>query len=148
MVEKLETYYGSDFSNLTFAVWGLAFKPNTDDIREAPALTIIEEMVKRGAKVKGFDPEAMWQVRDYTDLDVELVENKYDALEGADALCIVTEWSEFRTPNFDKIKSLLKQPIVFDGRNIYGLEQMSEMGFYYNSIGRGVVNALDRNKVK
>ncbi|HEX2899660.1 MAG TPA: UDP-glucose/GDP-mannose dehydrogenase family protein [Bacteroidia bacterium] len=147
MVEKLETFYGSDFSNLTFAVWGLAFKPNTDDIREAPALTIIEEMLKRGAKVKAYDPEAMWQVKTYTNLDIEMVDHRYAALEGADALCVVTEWSEFRTPDFDKIKSLLKKPVVFDGRNIFDLDQMKELGFYYNSIGRGVVNALESNTV-
>ncbi len=147
MVDKLETYYGSDFSKLTFAVWGLAFKPNTDDIREAPALTIIAEMLKRGAKVKAYDPEAMWQVKNYTDLDIEMVEHRYAALEGADALCVVTEWSEFRTPDFDKIKGLLKKPVVFDGRNIFDMDQMAELGFYYNSIGRGVVNALQSNTV-
>jgi UDPglucose 6-dehydrogenase len=144
MVEKLENYFGSDLSGKHFAMWGLAFKPNTDDIREAPALTIIEELTQRGAKVTAFDPEAMWQVREYTQLDVKLVDNMYQALEGADALLIVTEWNEFRTPDFDKIKTLLKSPIMFDGRNIYGLDQMAELGFYYNSIGRGVVNALSK----
>jgi UDPglucose 6-dehydrogenase len=147
MIDKLETYYGSDFSRLTFAVWGLAFKPNTDDIREAPALTIIGEMLKRGAKVKAYDPEAMGQVKAYTNLDIELVDFRYAALDGADALCIVTEWSEFRTPDFDKIKSLLKAPVIFDGRNIYDLGQMAELGFYYNSIGRGVVNKIESKKV-
>jgi UDPglucose 6-dehydrogenase len=147
MIDKLETYYGGDFSQLTFAVWGLAFKPNTDDIREAPALTIIGEMLKRGAKVKAYDPEAMGQVKAYTNLDIELVDFRYAALDGADALCIVTEWSEFRTPDFDKIKSLLKAPVIFDGRNIYDLEQMAELGFYYNSIGRGVVNKIESKKV-
>jgi UDPglucose 6-dehydrogenase len=143
LVEKLENFFGSNLSGKTFAIWGLAFKPNTDDIREAPALTIIEELLKRGAKVKAYDPEAMWQVKNYTNLDIEMVENRYDALDGADALCVVTEWNEFRTPDFDKIKSLLKKPIVFDGRNIFDLEQMRELGFYYNSIGRDVVNALN-----
>ncbi|MFM2375830.1 MAG: hypothetical protein RLZZ165_927 [Bacteroidota bacterium] len=147
MIDKLETYYGGDFSRLTFAVWGLAFKPNTDDIREAPALTIIGEMLKRGAKVKAYDPEAMGQVKAYTNLDIELVDFRYAALDGADALCIVTEWSEFRTPDFDKIKSLLKAPVIFDGRNIYDLGQMAELGFYYNSIGRGVVNKIESKKV-
>lgn len=147
MVEKLETYYGSDLNGITFAMWGLAFKPNTDDIREAPALTIIEEITRRGGKVKAFDPEAMWQVREYTDLDVELVDSRYEALEGADALLIVTEWNEFRTPNFEKIKTTLKAPVIFDGRNIYDLGQMKELGFYYNSIGRGVVSAWEKNKV-
>lgn len=147
MVEKLETYYGSDFSGLTFAMWGLAFKPNTDDIREAPALTIIEEITKRGGKVRGFDPEAMWQVKTYTDLDVELVDSRYDALDGADALLVVTEWNEFRTPNFDKIKASLKAPVIFDGRNIYDLDMMAERGFYYNSIGRGVVSAWQKDTI-
>lgn len=147
LVEKLEDYFGSDLSGHTFALWGLAFKPNTDDIREAPALTIIEELTKRGATVKAYDPEAMWQVQQYTDLTVEMVENRYQALEGADALLVVTEWGEFRTPDFDKIKSLLKAPIIFDGRNIYDMEDMRERGFYYNTIGRGVVNALNRKNV-
>lgn len=148
MVEKIEDYYGSDLSGMTFAIWGLAFKPNTDDIREAPALVIIDELIKRGAKVKGFDPEAMDQVRQYTDLDLDLVDGMYQALEGADALCIVTEWNEFRTPDFNKIKSLLKEPVLFDGRNIYDLAFMKEKGFYYNSIGRGVVNAFRRQGEK
>jgi len=147
LVEKIENYFGSDLSGKTFAIWGLAFKPNTDDIREAPALVIIEALVKRGATVKAYDPEAMWQVKQYTDLDVELVDNRYTALEGADALLIVTEWSEFRTPDFDKVKSLLKQPIVFDGRNLYEMDHMRDQGFYYNTIGRGVVNALQQNNV-
>lgn len=145
MVEKLENYFGSDLTGLTIALWGLAFKPNTDDIREAPALVIIDELTRRGAKVKAFDPEAMWQVQQYTELEVEMGESKYDVLEGADALCIITEWNEFRTPDFNKVKSLLKSPVVFDGRNIYGLESMEELGFYYNSIGRGVVNPLRNN---
>ena len=148
MVEKLENYYGSDLSGLTFAVWGLAFKPNTDDIREAPALTIIAEILQRGGKVKAFDPEAMWQVKTYTDLDVEMVETEYEALEGADALLLITEWNEFRTPDFDKIKSMLREPVIFDGRNVYDLDLMKERGFYYNSIGRGVVNAFRRNNVE
>ncbi len=147
LVEKVEDYFGSDLSGHTFAVWGLAFKPNTDDIREAPALTIISELTKMGAKVQAYDPEAMWQVQQYTDLEVTMVESSYQALEGADALLIVTEWGEFRTPDFDKVKSLLKQPIIFDGRNIYDKELMGEKGFYYNTIGRGVVNALNRNNV-
>ena len=142
MVDKVENYFGSDLKGRNFAMWGLAFKPNTDDIREAPALTIVEELTKRGAKVTAFDPEAMWQVREYTQLDVNLTDNMYTALEGADALLIVTEWNEFRTPDFDKIRAALKSPVVFDGRNIYSLDQMAELGFYYNSIGRGVVNTI------
>jgi UDPglucose 6-dehydrogenase len=142
MVEKIENYFGSDLTGKTFGVWGLAFKPNTDDIREAPALTIIEELLRRGATVKAFDPEAMEQVEAYTQLGHVLVDNMYKAIEDTDALLVVTEWNEFRAPDFDRIKSLLKKPIIFDGRNIYALDQMAELGFYYNSIGRGVVNAL------
>ena len=145
MVEKIENYFGSDLSGKTFGIWGLAFKPNTDDIREAPALTIIEELLRRGATIKAFDPEAMEQVEAYTPYGHVLVDNMYKAIDGADALLLVTEWNEFRTPDFDRIKSLLKAPIVFDGRNIYDLAQMAEMGYYYNSIGRGVVNALIPN---
>ncbi len=147
LVQKLENFYGSDFSKLTFAIWGLAFKPNTDDIREAPALTIIKELTERGAKIKAYDPEAMEQVAKYTDLEIEMVSNRYEALEGADALCVVTEWNEFRSPDYDKIKSLLKRPVIFDGRNIFDLNQMRELGFYYNSIGRDVINAMDANTV-
>jgi UDPglucose 6-dehydrogenase len=142
MVEKIENYFGSDLSGRTFGIWGLAFKPNTDDIREAPALTIIAELLRRGATIKAFDPEAMEQVEAYTSYGDVLVDNMYKAIDGADALLLVTEWNEFRTPDFDRIKSMLKAPIIFDGRNIYDLDQMAEMGYYYNSIGRGVVNAL------
>lgn len=147
LVEKVENYFGSDLTGKTFGMWGLAFKPNTDDIREAPALVIIEALIKRGATVKAYDPEAMWQVKQYTDLDVELVDNRYAALEGADALLVVTEWSEFRSPDFEKVKSLLKQPVIFDGRNLFDMDHMRDHGFYYNTIGRGVVNALQQSNV-
>ena len=90
----------------------------------------------------------MWQVQTYNDLEVEMTETEYEALEGADALLLITEWNEFRTPDFDKIKSLLREPVIFDGRNVYDLELMKERGFYYNSIGRGVVNAFRRNNVE
>lgn len=139
MPEKVVSYFGDDLSGLTFAVWGLAFKPNTDDIREAPALTIIPELTKRGAKVKAFDPEAMEQIRKYTDLEVELVALQYDATEGADALLIITEWNEFRTPDFKRVKSQLKSPVIFDGRNIYDLDYMEQEGFYYASMGRRTI---------
>ncbi|MCB9231425.1 MAG: UDP-glucose/GDP-mannose dehydrogenase family protein [Bacteroidia bacterium] len=141
LIEKVISQYGTNLSGKTFAVWGLAFKPNTDDIREAPALVIVEKLLEMGAKVQGFDPEAMEQVRMYTDLKFDMVENQYDALKGADALLIVTEWNEFRSPDFDKVKALLKEPVVFDGRNVYDLDQMSQMGFFYASIGRQTVDA-------
>lgn len=140
MIEKVVSYFGEDLTGKTFAVWGLAFKPNTDDIREAPAITIIEGLTERGAKVQGFDPEAMWQVKNYTDLDVELVDAPYDAVQGADALLIVTEWNEFRSPDFDKLRTQLKAPVIFDGRNLFDLEEMEGRGFYYNSIGRKTID--------
>ncbi|RMG24456.1 MAG: UDP-glucose/GDP-mannose dehydrogenase family protein [Bacteroidetes bacterium] len=140
MVQKIVKEMGEDLSGKQFAVWGLAFKPNTDDIREAPALVIISELLKRGAKVKAFDPEAMESVKEYTNLDIEYGENMYDTLEGADALVIVTEWNEFRAPDFGKIKAGLKQPLIFDGRNIYDLNTVEQQGFTYHSIGRRSIN--------
>lgn len=145
LVDKVVSYYGNDLTGKTFAVWGLAFKPNTDDIREAPAIVIINELTKRGATVQAYDPEAMEQIRKYTNLEVSLVEDQYSALENADALLIITEWNEFRTPNFDKITSRLKSPVIFDGRNVYDLEEMRSRGFYYASIGRQTVG--DKVKV-
>ena len=140
LVEKLINYYGEDMRGLTFGVWGLAFKPDTDDIREAPSLVIIEELTRRGARIKGYDPEAMWQVERYTDLKLEFCDDKYDAAAGTDALLVITEWKEFREADMEKTKSLLKAPIVFDGRNIYDLQTMEDQGFYYNSIGRKTIN--------
>ncbi|MEL6132575.1 MAG: UDP-glucose/GDP-mannose dehydrogenase family protein [Bacteroidota bacterium] len=140
LVEKMKAYYGTeDFTGKKFAVWGLAFKPNTDDIREAPALVIIQELLAMGAEVKAYDPEAIESVKKYTDLDITYAENQYDALGNADALLIVTEWNEFRTPDFDRIKASLKQPVIFDGRNVYDLPTMKESGFEYFSIGRRAI---------
>ena len=137
--QKILAHYGGDLTGKTIAVWGLAFKPNTDDIREAPALYIIEELTEAGAKIKAFDPEAMENVaKEYGD-KIELVETQYEALEGVDALAIITEWSVFRTPDFDKMKNLLTKRVVFDGRNLYSSDQMREHGFYYESIGRTTV---------
>lgn len=136
MVDKIMGHFGEDLSGLTFGIWGLAFKPNTDDIREAPALVIIEELLKKGAKVKAFDPEAMEAVKRYTKLNIEYTSGRYEAIQGADALVIVTEWNEFRTPDFDKIQSALKSPVIFDGRNIIGLDEIEGKGFDYYSIGR------------
>ncbi|MEO0469035.1 MAG: UDP-glucose/GDP-mannose dehydrogenase family protein [Bacteroidota bacterium] len=136
LVEKIVSQYGNDLSGKTFAVWGLAFKPNTDDIREAPALVIIKELLDKGAKIRAFDPEAMESVQTYTDLDIEYTDNPYSAVVDADALLLITEWSEFRMPDFDKIKSSLKEPVIFDGRNVYDIDLMREKGFTYHSIGR------------
>ena len=137
---KIKNYFEQDLNGKTIAIWGLAFKPETDDIREAPALSLIQELLAAGAKVKAFDPEAMANVKQTIGEDsIYFAQNAYDAIEQADALAIVTEWSEFRNPNFEKIKSLLKTKAIFDGRNVFSLEKMKEEGFYYESIGRTTV---------
>ncbi|MCU0428840.1 MAG: UDP-glucose/GDP-mannose dehydrogenase family protein [Cytophagaceae bacterium] len=140
LLPKIKRYFG-DLSGKTFALWGLAFKPNTDDIREAPALEMIEELLKAGAKVKAFDPEAMNNVKKVVQNRVEFTSKAYDALAGADALIIMTEWNEFRLPDFGKISSLLKNKVIFDGRNLYDLSHMKELGYHYESIGRPAVTA-------
>lgn len=136
LVEKLQDYFRHDLSGKTFGVWGLAFKPNTDDIREAPALSIIEELLELGAKIKAFDPEAMENVRKVFGERIELVDDQYEALIGVDALIIVTEWSVFRTPSFNVMTKLMRNKAIFDGRNVFSLEEMKELGFHYESIGR------------
>ncbi|MCP9234495.1 UDP-glucose/GDP-mannose dehydrogenase family protein [Lewinella sp. JB7] len=136
IADKLEAHFGEDLKGKTIALWGLAFKPNTDDIREAPALYTIDRLLEAGAQVRAFDPEATEHVRKLYGDKVTFCEDQYEALEGADALAIVTEWSVFRTPDFEKMKSLLNAPIIFDGRNLYDLERMQEAGFHYDSIGR------------
>lgn len=139
LTKKLRKFYKQALAGKTIAVWGLAFKPNTDDIREAPALIIIDELLEAGAKVRAFDPEATENVRAIYGDRIELVNNMYDALTGADCLCVMTEWAEFRTPDFARMGGLLNEKVVFDGRNVYSLDQMKEHGFYYNSIGRSKV---------
>ncbi|MEM6633349.1 MAG: UDP-glucose/GDP-mannose dehydrogenase family protein [Bacteroidota bacterium] len=139
LVEKVINKYGSDLSGKTFGVWGLAFKPNTDDIREAPALVIIDELQKLGAKVQAFDPEAIESVKAYSPVQPEYAKGMYEACEGADALLIVTEWNEFRVPDFDRVRQGLKEPIIFDGRNVYDLTEMEKTGFSYYSIGRKAI---------
>lgn len=138
--EKIIEHYGGSLAGKTIAIWGLAFKPNTDDIREAPALYIINDLIKAGATIKAFDPEAMAHVKAEYNGQVHMASDQYEALIGADCLAIVTEWSVFRTPSFQVLKELLKEPTIFDGRNLYDLDVMEELGFHYNSIGRGVVN--------
>ncbi len=140
-ISKINQYYKSDLKGKKFAVWGLAFKPNTDDIREAPALEVIEQLLASGATVTAFDPEAMPNVKKETKLDIVFAENQYEALQGADALVICTEWNEFRTPDFDKIASQLKAKVIFDGRNLYDIEIINSLGFYYESIGRKKITA-------
>ncbi|KXK40760.1 MAG: UDP-glucose/GDP-mannose dehydrogenase family protein [Saprospiraceae bacterium] len=133
---KIIKYFDGNLANKTIAVWGLAFKPNTDDIREAPALTIISRLLNKGARIKAYDPEAMDNVKKVFGDRVEFCTNEYQALEGADALAIITEWNEFRTPDFKRMQQLLKNNAIFDGRNIYDVNMIQEMGFHYDSIGR------------
>jgi len=136
LMPKILQYFGGDLKGRHFALWGLAFKPNTDDIREAPALYMIDALTAAGATVTAFDPEAMPNVRQVVGEKIKFAEGQYDALENADALIIATEWSEFRTPEFEKITSLLKQRVIFDGRNVYDAAQMKSLGFHYESVGR------------
>jgi len=139
LFEKIRSHFGDDLSGRTFALWGLAFKPNTDDMREAPSRVLMEALWAAGAKVRAYDPEAMKECRRiYGERDdLTLCEEPYQALEGADALAVVTEWNVFRSPDFAKMKSLLKEPTVFDGRNLYDPDRMRELGFEYYAIGRG-----------
>lgn len=139
LVEKMRKYYGGKLKGKKIAIWGLAFKPETDDIREAPALYIIDELLKDGATISAFDPEAMNNVKKIYGDKIIFNDNPYEALRDADALLIVTEWSLFRTPDFDKISSLMKAKVIFDGRNLYDLQKMIDCGFYYNSIGRKTI---------
>ncbi len=136
LAKKIKAFFKGDVAGKTIALWGLAFKPNTDDIREAPALYIIDELLEAGAHIKAFDPEAMANVSAIYKDRVQMAGDQYEALIEADALAIVTEWSVFRTPSFKVVKQLLKNPAIFDGRNLYDLERMHEDGFYYESIGR------------
>ena len=140
LFEKVKNYFDGNLAGKKFALWGLAFKPGTDDIREAPALYIIEELLKAGAQVVAFDPEAMPNVKRLLGDTISFSENAYDALNDADALLIATEWSVFRNPDFEVLAQKLKNKIVFDGRNLYDLQKMIDLGFYYNSIGRKLIN--------
>lgn len=140
LVEKVKKYYNGDLKGKKFALWGLAFKPLTDDIREAPALYIIEDLINAGAEITAFDPEAMSNVKKLIGDKITYAAHQYDALKDADALIIVTEWPVFRTPDFEKIDGLLKQKVIFDGRNLYDLQKMIDCGYYYNSIGRKIIS--------
>jgi UDPglucose 6-dehydrogenase len=141
LVEKVSAEFGEDLHGRRFAVWGLAFKPRTDDMREAPSLTIVEGLLARGAAVAVHDPEAMNEARRLFGERVTYHRLNYDALAGADALLIVTEWNEFRRPDFARMKQLLRRPVIFDGRNLYEPEVMREHGFMYFPIGRAVMRA-------
>ncbi|MBK9150447.1 MAG: UDP-glucose/GDP-mannose dehydrogenase family protein [Saprospiraceae bacterium] len=133
---KISQYFSGNIKGKIIAVWGLSFKPNTDDIREAPALTIISRLLQKGAIIKAYDPEAMENVKELFGDRIEYCRNEYDAITGVDALAIITEWNEFRNPDFEKMKQLMRAPVIFDGRNIYDVKYTREMGFYYDSIGR------------
>ncbi len=146
LVEKIFNHYGNDLNGKKIALWGLAFKPNTDDIREAPSLYIIEDLLKAGAEIVAYDPEAMPNVQQhFSSLSeqqkskLHFVDSYYKAIEEADFLAILTEWTEFRTPDFSRVKASLKSPVIFDGRNLYDLDVMENEGFYYNSIGRKTI---------
>ncbi len=141
LVPKIEAYYGGDLTGRHFALWGLAFKPDTDDIREAPALYMIDALTKAGATVTAFDPEAMANVKALIGDKVRYADDEYAALQGADALIISTEWALFRTPDLARLEQGLKEKTIFDGRNLYELDEMAAKGFHYVSIGRNTVTA-------
>jgi UDPglucose 6-dehydrogenase len=141
LFNKVSEHYKGQLKGKSFALWGLAFKPDTDDIREAPALYLIDELLQAGATVKAYDPEAAANVqKKYQDQPgLEVVDHEYEVMKGADALLIATEWPAFRTPNFEIIKQALKKPIIFDGRNLYNPQDVAELGLHYESIGRGTI---------
>ncbi|MGE6218881.1 UDP-glucose dehydrogenase family protein [Nubsella zeaxanthinifaciens] len=140
LTDKVLKYYKGDIKGKKFALWGLAFKPETDDIREAPALYIIKDLIDAGAEVVAFDPEAIDNVRGLLGDKIKYAKDQYEALEGADALLIATEWSVFRNPDFEKMEEVLKNKVVFDGRNLFDLQKMIDLGYYYNSIGRKIIS--------
>lgn len=136
LMPKISTYFNETMKDKKITLWGLAFKPNTDDIREAPSLYMIDKLLKQGAKVSVFDPEAMENVKDLVGKKIDYAQDAYEALQDADALVIITEWPEFRTPDFERMSKIMKKKVVFDGRNLFEAEHMIEMGFHYESIGR------------
>jgi UDPglucose 6-dehydrogenase len=139
LIPKIKAYFNGELKGKKFALWGLAFKPNTDDIREAPALYMIEALLTEGATITAFDPEAMKNVKELVGDQIEFAENQYDALQDADALLIATEWNEFRTPDFLRIVKHMKNKVIFDGRNLFDTDTIRELGFHYESIGRSAV---------
>jgi UDPglucose 6-dehydrogenase len=136
LVPRIKKYFENNIKGKSFAIWGLAFKPDTDDIREAPSLYIIAKLLEAGAKITAYDPEAMLNVKNLIGDKIEYAEDQYEALNRADALIICTEWSAFRTPDFETMANKLKNKVIFDGRNVYGIDQMKKTGFAYFSIGR------------
>ena len=139
LIPKINSFYSNNLSGKHFAIWGLAFKPNTDDVREAPAFVIIDELLSAGATVSVFDPEAMKNTEAIYGTKISFAKNQYDSLKNADALIIATEWNEFRTPDFEKISAALKSKAIFDGRNLFENSQMENLGFHYESVGRKAV---------
>jgi UDPglucose 6-dehydrogenase len=133
---ELSSFFDNDLKGKTIAIWGLAFKPETDDIREAPALYMIDKLLEAGAKVKAFDPEAMDNVKEKYGDKISFGKDMYEVTEGADALLICTEWSIFRTPDYNRLKSNLENPVIFDGRNLYPTVELAKEGIHYISIGR------------
>jgi len=148
LLPKIKKYFNNKLKGRKFAMWGLAFKPNTDDIREAPALYMIDALVAEGASVCAFDPEAMPNVKQLLGDKIDYAENQYDCLKDADALIIATEWNEFRTPNFLKIVTSLKTKVIFDGRNLFDTGAIKELGFYYESVGRATAIPTSANQRK
>jgi UDPglucose 6-dehydrogenase len=136
LVDKVKQHFSGKLRGLKFAIWGLAFKPRTDDMRDAPSITVIQALLRAGARVEAFDPEAMGEARKIFGARIHYAERSYDALRGASALLVITEWNEFRRPDFQRIKGLLKSPVIFDGRNIYDAADLQRAGFHYYSIGR------------
>ena len=140
LFEKMETYFNGLLSDKQITVWGLAFKPETDDIREAPALVLIDQLLDAGAKVKTYDPEAMPNVKALYGDQIEFCDSPYEALRGSNALALCTEWSIFRTIDHNQLKNLMREPIVFDGRNVFESKEMIDSGIEYFSIGRPFVS--------
>ena len=145
-LQKIVKHYNGNIKGKRFALWGLAFKPNTDDVREAPALALIKLLLENGATVSSYDPEAVETTRAVIGDKIIYSQSSYQALENAEALIIITEWNEFRNPDFNKIKSMLKTPLIFDGRNLYDPEKMEDAGFIYYSVGRPTINNLKNSK--
>jgi UDPglucose 6-dehydrogenase len=140
LMPKIKAYFKGNLQGKHIALWGLAFKPNTDDIREAPALYMIDALLAEGATITAFDPEAMANVKQVVGDKIQFAETQYGALEKADALLIATEWNEFRTPDFNKIGQLLNSKVIFDGRNLFDIATMEKLGYHYESIGRKSIN--------
>lgn len=139
IAQKIATRFGEDLTGFTFGVWGLAFKPGTDDMREAPAIYVIKELVKKGAKIKAYDPKAVHEAKEHYLKGVQNImymASKHDVLKDSDALVLLTEWKEFRSPDFEEIKKQLKRPVIFDGRNQYNTFKLDEKGFEYYQIGK------------